>query len=180
MSAHASCGDALGVIRHAAGAVDDSSGSAPATAQSHRLGSLDLPQREPLRWLHAPPAAQLAAPQDGEYVYVTLPPEARAKMDGGASFQFSGMHSDAPQLLFPDGTRFVGAWDTSVGTTMVFQDDDGSEGGGAAGGEGGAQQQQAQQQQPRLVGTTETLLTFRPAPPLGLPAPAGGTATEQV
>ena len=173
MSAHAARGDALGVIRHAAAAVDDTGGAAPAAAQGHRLGSLDVPLREPLRWLHAPPpVAQPAAPQDGEYVYVSLPPEARAKMEG-ASFTFSGMDTETPQLLFPDGSRYLGAWDTSVGTTMVFQDDDGGEGGRAPAGEEGG----AQQEQPRLVGTTETLLTFRPAPPLAL---TGGTAMEQV
>jgi hypothetical protein len=177
MSAHASCGDALGVIRHAAAAVDDSAGSAPAAAAGHRLGSLDVPFREPLRWLHAPPAAQPAAQQDGELVYVTLPPEARAKMES-TSFTLSGMETDTPELQFPDGSRFLGVWDTSVGTTMVFQDDDGGEGARAPGGEDGALQlQQQAQQYPRLVGTTETLLTFRPAPPLAL---TGGTAIGQV
>jgi TFIIIC subunit triple barrel domain len=168
--AAAARGQALGVLRPSADAAGPST-AAGTHAGTQRLGSLDMPLREPLRWLHAPVgvAPPVATPQsdaleaetdaaDGaaavaptaaadEYVYVDLPGDARARMET-EEFEFRGLDTEAPVLAFADGTRFVGTWEASLGSMLVFED---------------AAQQQQDKTAPQLVGSTESRLTFRAA-----------------
>ena len=144
MSAAAARGTALGVIRPSTELGQSAAAPAGGGAVTHRLGSLDLPLREPLRWLqpgqdpvtalesgplslHGGGAAD-ARPSEGtpapgpecrdlqtipdEYIYVELPPEARARMEaGGYQFQvclmFCATCAPAFALLPRSNTRLT-------------------------------------------------------------------------